>query len=123
MALRAAMQQEMDSIEHNRMWELIDLPFGHRPITQKWVFKLKKNKVVEVVKHKARLIAHGFIHQKGINYDDMFAQVARIKSIHIFLVLTAQEVWCSITRMSSPLSSIVTSRRRCTCNSPWLCHL
>jgi hypothetical protein len=51
----------MDSIEHNRTWELIDLRAGHRPITVKWVFKLKKNEAGEVVKHKARLIVHSFI--------------------------------------------------------------
>jgi hypothetical protein len=113
----------MDSIEHNRMWEIIDLPAGHRPITQKWVFKLKKNEVVEVVKHKVRLIAHGFIQQEGIDYDDAFTPVARIKSIHIFLALAAQEGWRSITWMSSLLSSMATSRRRCTCNSPRLCRL
>jgi hypothetical protein len=37
------MQQEMDSIEHNCTWKLVDLPAGHHPITLKWVCKLKKN--------------------------------------------------------------------------------
>jgi hypothetical protein len=87
------MQQEMDSIEHNRTWELMDLPAGHRPITLKWVFKLKKNEVGEVIKHKARLVACGFVKQEGINYDDAFAPMARIESIRIFLALAAQEGW------------------------------
>jgi hypothetical protein len=87
------MQQEMDSIENNHTWELVDLPAGHRPITLKWVFKLKKNETGEVVKHKARLVTHGFIQQEGIGYDNVFAPVARIKSICILLALTAQEGW------------------------------
>ena len=41
--------------------ELIDPPDGHRPITLKWVFKLKKNEAWEVIKHKARLVARGFV--------------------------------------------------------------
>jgi hypothetical protein len=85
----ATMQQEMESIKHNCTWELIDLPAGHCPMTLKWVFKLKKNEAGEVVKHKARLVAHDFIQQEGINYDDVFVPVARIKSIHILLVLAA----------------------------------
>jgi hypothetical protein len=51
----------MDSIEHNRTWELVDLPAGHCLITLKWVFKLKKNETGVVVKHKARFITCGFI--------------------------------------------------------------
>jgi hypothetical protein len=38
----------MDSIEHNRTWELINLSAGQCPITLKWVFKLKKNEAGEV---------------------------------------------------------------------------
>jgi hypothetical protein len=70
------------------------LPAGHRLITQKWVFKLKKNEAGEVVKHKARLIMCGFVQQEGIDYDDAFVPMARIESIHIILVLIAQEGWC-----------------------------
>lgn len=51
----------MDSVEHSRTWELVDLPDGHRSITLKWVSKLKKNEVGKVVKHKARLFARGFV--------------------------------------------------------------
>jgi hypothetical protein len=86
-AWRATMQQEVDSIEHNHTWELIDLLAGHRSITLKWVFKLKKNETGDVVKHKAKLIARGFIQQEGIDYDDAFTPVARIESIRILLVL------------------------------------
>jgi hypothetical protein len=89
----AAMQQEMDSIEHNHTWELIDLPVGHHPITLKWVFKLKKNEAGEVVKHMARLIVHGFVQQEGIDYDDAFVPVAHIESICILLMLATQEGW------------------------------
>jgi hypothetical protein len=59
-AWRAAMQEEIDSIKRNRTWELANLPQGHRAITLKWVYKLKRNEAGEVVKHKARLVARGF---------------------------------------------------------------
>jgi hypothetical protein len=95
----ATMQQEMDSIEHNRTWELVDLPAGHRPITLKWVFKLKKNEAGEVVKHMSRLVARGFIQQEGIDYDNAFAPVARIKSIRILFMLATQE-GCDIPPLS-----------------------
>ena len=58
------------------------LPDGHRPITLKWVFKLKKDKLGAVIKHKARLVACGFVQQEGIDFDDAFAPVAAIVKIN-----------------------------------------
>jgi hypothetical protein len=56
-AWRAAMQSEMDAVEKNRTWELADLPRGHSAITLKWVFKLKRDEVGAIVKHKAHVIS------------------------------------------------------------------
>jgi hypothetical protein len=60
-AWQAAMQEEIDSVKRNQTWELADLPRDHRAVTLKWVYKLKRNEAVEVVKHKARLVARGFV--------------------------------------------------------------
>jgi hypothetical protein len=85
------MQMEMDVVERNKTWELADLPAGHHAISLKWVFKLKKDKTGEVIKHKAHLVARGFV-QQGINFDDAFAPVARMESMRL-LALAAQEGW------------------------------
>ena len=53
------MEQELKSVEQNYTWELV--LDGHRPITLKWVFKLKKDELGAVIKHEARLVARGFI--------------------------------------------------------------
>ena len=84
-------QAELKSVEQNRTWYLVPLPDGHRPITLKWVFKLKKDELGAVIKHKARLVARGFIQQEGIDYDDAFTPVARMESVHVLLTLVAQE--------------------------------
>jgi hypothetical protein len=55
------MQSEMNAIEKNRTWELTDLPRGHSAITLKWVFKLKRDEVGAIIKHKAHLVACGFV--------------------------------------------------------------
>jgi hypothetical protein len=55
------MQQEMDAVEQNWMWELADLPTDHRAITLRWFYKLKKDKAGEVLNHKARLVACEFV--------------------------------------------------------------
>jgi hypothetical protein len=72
-AWHAAMQSEMDAVEKNRTWELADLPRGHSAITLKWVFKLKRDETGAIIKHKARLVARGFVQREGIDFDDTFA--------------------------------------------------
>jgi hypothetical protein len=87
------MEQELKSVEQNRTSELVPLPDGHRPITLKWVFKLKKDELGAVIKHKVRLVAHSFVQQEGIDYDDAFTPVACMDSVYVVLVLAAQEGW------------------------------
>jgi hypothetical protein len=57
------------------------------------VYKLKRNEAGEVIKHKARLVACGFVQQEGIDFEEVFAPVARMESVHILLALAAQEGW------------------------------
>jgi hypothetical protein len=57
------------------------------------VFKLKRNEVGAIIKHKARLVARGFLQREGINFDDAFAPVAWIESVRLILTLAAQEGW------------------------------
>ena len=83
----------MDAVEWNRTWEMADLPAGHRAITLKWVYKLKKDETGAVIKHKARLVARGFVQQEGVDFDDAFAPVARMESVRLLLALAAQEGW------------------------------
>ena len=55
------MKEEMASIEQNKTWTLVNLPHGHRPIGLKWVFNVKRGEQGAIVKHKARLIAKGYV--------------------------------------------------------------
>jgi hypothetical protein len=83
------MKMEMDAVEKNRTWELADLPRGHRAITLKWVFKLKRDEVGAIIKHKARLLARGFLQREGIDFDDAFAPMAWMESVRLLLALVA----------------------------------
>jgi hypothetical protein len=90
-AWRAVMQLEMDAVEKNRTWKLANLSHGHSVITLKWVFKLKRDEVGAIVKHKARLVARGFVQREGIDFDDTFTPVARLESVRLLFTLAAQE--------------------------------
>ncbi|KAL4581058.1 hypothetical protein LXL04_017266 [Taraxacum kok-saghyz] len=90
---RDAMQTELDVIEKNKTWQLVDLPPGHKAIGLKWVFKVKKYKLGKVVKHKARLVAKGFVQKQGIDFDEVFAPVAWLNTVRLILALAAQHGW------------------------------
>jgi hypothetical protein len=91
---RKAMLEEMRSIEENRTWELVDPPAGCRPIGLKWVYKVKRDERGAIVKHKARLVARGFVQREGIDFEEVFAPVARMESVRLLLALTAAKDWC-----------------------------
>ena len=58
---RRAMLEEMKAIEENETWKLVDPPLGYHMIGLKWVYKVKRDEHGVIVKHKARLIARGFV--------------------------------------------------------------
>ena len=87
------MDEEIASIERNDTWELTSLPEGHKPIGVKWVYKTKTNKEGQVEKYKARLVAKGYKQRQGIDYDEVFAPVARIDTIRLLTAVAAQNKW------------------------------
>jgi hypothetical protein len=84
------MQDEMDSIHQNMTWEISDLPSDHKAIGLKWVFKVKRDSAGNGVKHKARLVAKGYAQIQGVDYDEVFAPVARLETVRLLLALAAQ---------------------------------
>ncbi|GKE36594.1 putative ribonuclease H-like domain-containing protein, partial [Tanacetum coccineum] len=58
-------------------------------IGTKWVFRNKKDERGIVIKNKARLVAQGYTQEEGIDYDEVFAPVARIEAIRLFLAYTS----------------------------------
>ncbi|XP_066310990.1 uncharacterized protein [Miscanthus floridulus] len=65
------MLEEMKAIEENEIWQLIDPPLGCHPINLKWVYKVKRDKLSAIVKHKARLVIRGFIRCEGIDFKEV----------------------------------------------------
>ncbi|GKC00188.1 putative ribonuclease H-like domain-containing protein [Tanacetum coccineum] len=64
---------------------MVDLPKGKHAIGTKWVYRDKKGERGIVVRNKARLVTQGYTQKEGIDYDEVFAPVARIKAIRLFL--------------------------------------
>ncbi|GJT37049.1 putative ribonuclease H-like domain-containing protein [Tanacetum coccineum] len=80
-----AMQEELLQFKLQKVWILVDLPKGKRAIGTKWIFRNKKDERGIVTRNKARLVAQGYTQEEGIDYDEVFAPVARIEAIRLFL--------------------------------------
>ena len=88
-----ACEEELTSIEKNNTWILVDLPKSFKPIGLKWVFKIKRNADGSVSKYKARLVAKGYVQRHGIDYDEVFAPVARVETIRMVIAFAASKDW------------------------------
>ena len=84
-----AIRTEIDSINKNNTWTLVDLPKEAKPIGCKWIFKKKYHPDGSIVKYKALLVGKGFSQKPNIDYFDTFAPVTRISSIQVLLALTS----------------------------------
>ncbi|KAH9671402.1 Integrase catalytic domain-containing protein [Citrus sinensis] len=93
---KKAMNQEMESMYSNKVWELVEAPNGVKLIGCKWIYKRKRGVDRRVETFKARLVAKGFTQKKEIDYEETFSPVAMLKSIKILLSIAAvldYEIW------------------------------
>ena len=80
-----AMQEKLNQFSRNDVWEPVPRPENKTIIGTKWVYKNKMNEQGEVVRNKARLVAHSYCQEEGIDFDETFAPVARLEAIRILL--------------------------------------
>jgi hypothetical protein len=85
------MQKEYDSLMKNNTWTLVPLPVDRKPVSFKWVFKIKQGANGEVERYKARLVVSGFTQTYEVDYNETFAPVAKFTSIRCILTLAALE--------------------------------
>ena len=87
---KEAMEKEMESLQKNDVWDLVELPKGRKAVGSKWVFKLKVGPDGMVHRHKARLVAQGFSQKYGLDYDETFSPVVRFESLRTVISLAVQ---------------------------------
>ena len=69
------------------------MPDGVKHIGLKWVFKIKRNADGSISKYKARLVAKGYVQRHGVDFDEVFASVARVETIRLIIALAASNGW------------------------------
>nr|GEZ39045.1 retrovirus-related Pol polyprotein from transposon TNT 1-94 [Tanacetum cinerariifolium] len=84
-----AMQEELNEFERLEVWELVPRLDQVMMITLKQIYKVKLDELGGILKNKARLVAHGYRQEEGIDFEESFAPVARLEAIRIFLAYAA----------------------------------
>ena len=84
-----AVNDEMDFLQSNKTWKLVDLPAGCKTIGCKCVLKRKLKPDGYVEKYKARLVAKGFRQKENIDFFDTYSPVTRITSIRVLFAIAA----------------------------------
>jgi hypothetical protein len=79
------MEDELDQIEKKNTWEMVHRPEDKNVIGSKWIFKNKLNEQGQVVRNKVRLVCKGYAQIEGLDFDEIFAPVARLEAIRMFL--------------------------------------
>lgn len=80
-------------MDNNNVWTLTTLPAGSRPLTGKWVFKLKRGADGAVLRFKARFVVRGFEQEYGINFHDTFASVVKSMTYKALFAIAASLDW------------------------------
>jgi len=83
------MMEEINSIEHNDIWDLVELSKGCKRVGYKWLFKTKHHSHDNLERYKARLIAKGFTHKDDIDYKETFSLVLQKDSFRIIMALVS----------------------------------
>lgn len=88
-----AMNEEMHALVKNETWDLVPKPKDVKPVSCKWVYKLKKKADGSIDRYKARLVARGFSQVYGEDYEETFSPVAKMTSVRVVISLAASLGW------------------------------
>ena len=87
------MQEEIYAIEKNNTWELTTLLLGQRTIGVKWVYKIKHTANRRIERYNVRLVAKSYKQKYGVDYEEVFALVARLDTVRMLISLAAHHSW------------------------------
>ena len=90
---RKAMKEEIQALKQNQIWDLVPRSKDVKPISCKWVYKVKTCVDGSEERYKAHLVVRGFSQQYGLDYDERFSPVAKITTIRVLLALAVSKSW------------------------------
>lgn len=87
-----AMKMEMDVLDINKTWDLVDLPLNRKPVGSKWIYKIKYKQNGEIERYKTRLVMQGYSQIEGFDYYHTYASIVKI-TIKILITIASIRGW------------------------------
>jgi Reverse transcriptase (RNA-dependent DNA polymerase) len=87
------MKEELKASEKNKTWVIVQLPKEKKSVGCKWVYKIKYNSNETVERYKTRLVIKGYTQTYGIDYQEIFAPVAKMNAVRILLSIAVNQRW------------------------------
>jgi len=82
------MQEEHNRFTRNEVWSLVPRTSEMNMIGTKWVCRNKMDEHGVITRNKARLVVKGYNQEKGIDYDETYAPVARLEVVRLLLAFS-----------------------------------
>ncbi|KAJ0912392.1 putative RNA-directed DNA polymerase [Helianthus annuus] len=89
----SAMNAEIEALNRNNTWDLVELPHDRKPIGCKWIFKIKYKSSGEIERYKARLVAKCYSQREGIDFDETFSPVVKMITVRSVITLAVYNSW------------------------------
>jgi len=80
-----SMHDELNQFTRNNVWVLVPRSHEMNVIGTKWVSRNKLDEQGTIIKNKVRLVAKGYNEEEGIDFDETYALVARLKAVRLLL--------------------------------------
>jgi len=85
--------EELSALHKTDTWDLVSLPPGKSVVGCRWVYKIKTNSDGSIERYKARLVAKEYSQQYGMDYEETFAPVAKMATIHTLITVVLIHQW------------------------------
>ncbi|CAM8902581.1 unnamed protein product [Rhodiola kirilowii] len=87
------METEIQALQSNNTWQVMQLPSGKNAISSKWIFRVKRHSNGTIERYKARLVARGFSQEEGLDYNETFAPVVKMTTVRTVIALASSKNW------------------------------
>jgi Reverse transcriptase (RNA-dependent DNA polymerase) len=87
------MKEELKASKKNKTWVIVQLPKEKKSVGCKWVYKIKYNSNETVERYKTRLVIKRYTQTYGIDYQEIFAPVAKMNAVRILLSIAVNQRW------------------------------
>lgn len=88
-----ACAMEVESLQENKAYSIVDTPRNTTIITSKWVFKKKKGLSCKVEKYKARVVAKGYMQEEGLAFGETYPPTVKQENIRLMMAMAASNGW------------------------------